>query len=266
MIEKARMTRPIANSPAVYSDLKDRAVFISGGATGIGAAIVTLFARQGSLVTYVDIDEEAGHALSNRVAEECGNRPSFIACDVTHSEALKIAVEAAARPTGALSVLVNNAARDLRVPADEVTPEIWDELVAVNLKHQFFAAQAARPLMVKAGGGSIINFGSIAPWIAVPNLAVYSSCKAAAFGLTRSLARDFGIDGIRVNSLLPGAILTERQLRDWISEEDRLMMHERQCLKRDMVEEDVAEMVLFLASNASRGCTGQEFRVDGGNF
>ncbi len=266
MIEKLRMTRPIAASPAVYRDLENRSVFVSGGATGIGAAIVTLFARQGSAVTFVDIDEEAGVALVERVADDCGNRPAFVACDVTHCEALKVAVESAARPDGTLSVLVNNAARDLRVPAGDVTPEIWDDLVAVNLKHQFFAAQAARPLMAKAGGGSIINFGSIAPWIAVPDLAVYSSCKAAAFGLTRSLARDFGVDGIRVNSLLPGAILTERQRRDWISEEDRIAIHGRQCLKRDMVEEDVAEMVLFLASDASRGCTGQEFRVDGGNL
>ena len=261
------MARPYAASPAVYADLKDRAVFVSGGATGIGAAIVTLFARQGAKVSFVDIDPAAGTALADTVEAECGNRPNFATCDVTDTASLALAVEAAAEPTGGrLSVLVNNAARDQRVKADAVTPEVWDDLVAVNLKHQFFAAQAARPLMVKAGGGSIVNFGSIAPWLAVPDLAVYSSCKAAAFGLTRSLARDFGRDGIRVNSVLPGAILTERQLRDWISEEDRRAIHERQCLKRDMVEEDVAEMVLFLASDAARGCTGQEFRVDGGNF
>lgn len=259
------MGRTFAASPAVYRDLQDRAVFISGGATGIGAAIVTLFARQGARVSFVDIDPEAGTALADAVAAECGNRPNFATCDVTNTASFTMAVEAAAEPAGGLSVLVNNAARDQRVKADAVTPEIWDDLVAVNLKHQFFAAQAARPLMVKAGGGSIINFGSIAPWLAVPDLAVYNACKAAAFGLTRSLARDFGGDGIRVNSLLPGAILTERQRRDWITEEDRLAIHARQCVKRDMVEEDVAEMVLFLASDASRGCTGQEFRVDGGN-
>jgi NAD(P)-dependent dehydrogenase (short-subunit alcohol dehydrogenase family) len=120
--------------------------------------------------------------------------------------------------------------------------------------------------MKPAGAGSIVNFGSIAPTIAVPNLSVYNACKAAAFGLTRSLARDLGPDGIRVNSVVPGAILTERQLRDWISPSDRAAILERQCLKREMVEEDVAEMVLFLASDAARGCTGQEFRVDGGHF
>jgi len=260
------MTRAITPTSAAYADLRGKAVFVSGGATGIGAAIVTLFCQQGSRVSFVDIDPEAGTALADAAERATGVRPTFAVCDVTDTNALALAVEASAEPAGGLSVLVNNAARDLRVPADDVTPEIWDELVAVNIKHQFFAAQAARPLMVRAGGGSIINFGSIAPSIAVPNLAVYSSCKAAAFGLTRSLARDFGADGIRVNSLVPGAILTERQRRDWISEADRAAIHDRQCLKRDMVEEDVAEMVLFLASDAARGCTGQEFRVDGGNF
>ena len=259
------MPRPYAASPARYRDLEGRGVFVSGGATGIGAAIVTLFARQGAKVSFVDIDPEAGSALAAAVEAECGNRPNFATCDVTDTDSLRLAIEAAAVPAGGLSVLVNNAARDQRVPAEAVTPEVWDDLVAVNLKHQFFAAQTAHPLMVKAGGGSIINFGSIAPWLAVANLSVYNACKAATFGLTRSLARDFGGDGIRVNSILPGAILTERQLRDWISEEDRQEIHRRQCLKRDMVEEDVAEMVLFLASDAARGCTGQEFRVDGGN-
>jgi NAD(P)-dependent dehydrogenase (short-subunit alcohol dehydrogenase family) len=237
-------------------------VFVSGGATGIGAEIVTAFAAQDALVCFIDVDEVAGQALASRL----GARVRFSELDVTDTAALQAEIARIADATGDLAVLVNNAARDLRVPWDQITPEVFDDLVAVNLKHQLFAAQAAARVMERKGGGSIINFGSIAPSIGVPDLAVYSSCKAAAFGLTRSLARDLGPLGIRVNSLVPGAILTERQRRDWISPEDEAAILERQCLKRAMQADDVAEMVLFLGSNASRGCTAQEFQVDGGNI
>lgn len=249
-----------------YPDLEGQAVFVSGGATGIGAAIVEAFSVQGAHTYFVDIDVEAAEALMHRLAEETGNAPFFHRCDVTDTAELKNAINRAADATGSLCALVNNAAHDQRFVAEEVTEEDWEAIVAINLKHQFFAAQAAYGIMSENGGGSIINFGSIAPTQGVRNLAVYSSCKAAAFGLTRSLARDFGEAGVRVNSVVPGAILTPRQLREWIDEENKRDIIARQCLKRPMQADDVAEMVLFLASNASRGCTGQEFRVDGGNI
>ena len=253
-------------SVALYPDLKGLPVFISGGATGIGAVIVRAFAQQGSTVGFVDLDADAGTALAEALERETGCKSFFEECDVTDTVRYQGTIGRFAESAGGLGVLVNNAARDFRVKTADVTPALWRELVDVNLAHQFFAAQAAYPFMAARGGGSIVNFGSIAPSQGVADLAVYSSCKAAAFGLTRTLARDFGADGIRVNSVLPGAILTDRQLRDWISEEDKAAILSRQCLKRVMVEEDVAEMVLFLASGASRGCTGQEFKVDGGNF
>lgn len=250
-----------------YPDLEGQAVFVSGGATGIGAAIVEAFSVQGAQTHFVDIDSDAAEELTQRVAaQKRGRAPFFHQCDVTDTSALKDAIKRAADATGSLYALVNNAARDQRVVAEEVTEEDWEALVAVNLKHQFFAAQAAYGIMSRNGGGSIINFGSIAPTQGVKNLAVYSSCKAAAFGLTRSLARDFGEAGVRVNSVVPGAILTPRQLRDWIDEDTRRDIIDRQCLKRPIQADDVAEIVLFLASNASRGCTGQEFKVDGGNI
>ena len=260
------MTADGASGMAVYADLKDRPVFVSGGASGIGAAIVRAFAAQGSKVGFVDVDTSAGAELALRVAEETGNEPLFEGCDVTDIDGYQAALRRFASIGGGLGVLVNNAARDLRVKTADVTPGKWYDLVDVNLTHQFFAAQAAHPIMAAGGGGSIINFGSIAPIQGIPDLAVYSTCKAAATGLTRSLARDFGADKIRVNTIVPGAILTPRQLRDWISEEDKAAIIDRQCLKRPLNEQDVAEMALFLASDASRGCTGQEFRVDGGNF
>lgn len=260
------MTRPITPSSARYGDLDGKNVFVSGGATGIGRAIVTLFAGQGAHVLFVDIDRPAGEALVDDIYTACGRRPAFVPCDVADDTALARAVVQAAGAEKKLHVLVNNAARDLRVPLGDVTPALWDDLVAVNLRHQFFATQAARPFLQAAGEASVINFGSIAPTQGIRNLSVYNACKAAVFGLTRTLARELGPDGIRVNSVVPGAILTPRQLRDWISDADRKAIIESQCLKREMIEEDVAEMVLFLASTASRGCTGQEFRVDGGNF
>ncbi|WP_420405169.1 SDR family NAD(P)-dependent oxidoreductase [Nisaea sp.] len=249
-----------------YPDLKKQAVFVSGGATGIGAAIVEAFCWQGAHTYFVDIDEAAGETLTAGVADKTGTSPFFHRCDVTDTAALRDAIERASDVTGSLYALVNNAARDLRIPAETVTEDDWDALVAVNLKQQFFAAQTAYRLMAPQGAGSIINFGSIAPGQGVPDLSVYSACKAGVFGLTRSLARDFGEAGIRVNSVVPGAILTPRQLRDWIDPETKEAVIRRQCLKRAMLEDDVAEMVLFLASNASRGCTAQEFRVDGGNI
>ena len=251
---------------ARYRDLRGRSVFVSGGASGIGAALVAAFCRQGARTWFVDIQQEAGAALAARLGVEAGNAPVFVEADVTCADALQAAIRRAHDETEDLYALVNNAANDRRHEAQEMTPDGWDALVAVNLKHQFFAAQAAAPLIARHGGGAIVNFGSIAPTLGIEKLSVYSTCKAGVFGLTRSLAREYGVRGVRVNSVVPGAILTERQRALWISPEAEAALIERQCLKRPMAERDVAELVLFLASAASGGCTGQEFRVDGGLF
>ncbi|MEM7404414.1 MAG: SDR family oxidoreductase [Pseudomonadota bacterium] len=249
-------------TPARYTDLEDRTVFVSGGATGIGASIVQNLAEQGARVWFVDVNSDAGAALSARA----GDNVTFMSCDVTDAAVLQQTIGEAHAETGDLYGLVNNAAHDQRHRWSDVSPEGWDDIVAVNLKHQYFAAQAAAPLIAASGGGGIANFGSIAPTRGTPDLSVYSTCKAAVFGMTRSLAREFGEMGVRVNSVVPGAILTERQLELWITPDVESGLLAAQCLKRRMVEQDIADMVLFLLSQAARGCTGQEFRVDGGLF
>lgn len=243
---------------ARYSDLAGRSVFISGGATGIGKDLVEAFAGQGCKVLFADIDQEAGAALQ----AACG--AVFVACDVTDDAALQGAIDQA-EAMGGLDVLVNNAANDQRMAVADVTSEDWSRLVDVNLRHQFFAAQRACAYMIPRGRGSIINFGSVAPEIMVPNLAVYSACKSAVRGLTRSLAKDMGAHGIRVNSILPGAILTPKQRALWYPDQASIdVMVEQQCLKRELHGRDVAQMALFLASDASQACTAQNFVVDGG--
>ncbi|MDJ0683091.1 MAG: SDR family oxidoreductase [Alphaproteobacteria bacterium] len=249
---------------ARYPDLRGGTVFVSGGASGIGAEIVRGFSGQGALVHFVDLDAAAGAALVSELTPKAESPPVFTRCDVTDTPALEAAITKAFEATGALYALINNAANDARHSVAEADDAFWDNSVAVNLKHQFMAARAAHPLMKAGGGGSIVNFGSIAPWIGVGDLSIYNTCKAGVLGLTRSLARDFGPDGIRVNALFAGAILTERQRRLWIDAEREAEILERQCLKRPMIEADVVEMTLFLASAAARGCTAQEFRVDGG--
>ncbi len=249
---------------ARYADLEGAAVFVSGGASGIGADLVEGFCRQGAQTVFVDLDAEAGGALSARLATETGTRPRFIAADVTDDAALRAAIDAAEGLGEGLTVLVNNAANDQRHTAAEVDPEFWERCVAVNLRHQFVAAQHAFGLMKGRGRGTIINFGSVAPTLKVRDLSIYSTCKSAVRGLTRSLAREFGDHGVRVNSIVPGCILTERQLRLWISPEDERRILAEQCLHRRLVGRDVAQMSLFLASEVSSACSGQEFIVDGG--
>lgn len=252
---------PVATQ-AIYRDLEHKAVFISGGATGIGAAIVTAFARQGAHVHFVDINEAAGETLAASLAAEGNEKPDFLRCDVTDDDALCAAIDRAS--ASGLDVLVNNAANDTRHKVADVGRDFWQTCVDINLRHQFVAAQRAYLHMKPRGAGSIINFGSIAPRLGVPDLAVYSTCKAAVKGLTRSLAREYGHEGVRVNSIVPGAILTPRQLDLWISPEDEQKLLADQCLHRRLVGEDVAQMALFLASDVSSACTSQEFVVDGG--
>lgn len=245
---------------AHYPDLQDRVVLISGGASGIGRDMVEAFVGQQARVLFIDVDTDAGKAL----AASTGGRAEFLTCDVTDHAALTKAIDTA-EAMGGLDVLVNNAANDLRVELSDVGPEDWDRLVSVNLRHQFFASQRAAHHMVARGRGSIINFGSVAPEIKVPNLTVYSACKSAVRGLTRSLAKDLGGHGIRVNNILPGAILTEKQRAIWYPDQASIdSMVARQCIERELCGWDVAQMALFLASDVSSACTAQDFIVDGG--
>jgi len=247
---------------ALYRDLQKKTVFISGGASGIGAAMVTAFARQGAQVHFVDLMQAEGEALSASLTAAGHKSPKFLCCDVTDDDALCEAIDWAAE--NGLDILVNNAANDTRHDISDVGAEFWRTCVDINLRHQFVAAQRAFSHMKQAGAGSIINFGSVAPRLGVPDLSVYSTCKAAVKGLTRSLAREFGGRGVRVNSIVPGAILTPRQLELWISPQIEEKLLADQCLHRRLVGEDVAEMALFLASDVSSACTSQEFVVDGG--
>ncbi len=253
-------------SGAIYPSLRGRSVLVTGGGSGIGAQIVRRFLEQGSKVAFLDIDRGASVALLAALAEEGLAAPLFIHCDLRDIAALRQAVQQAAAANGPVTVLVNNAARDDRHAWDSVTPEYWDERFAVNLRHQFFAAQAVQPMMKTAGGGSIINMGSISWMIGQGGMAAYTAAKSAVLGLTRSLARDWGPDNIRVNSVAPGWIITERQERLWLTPEAERDLMDRQCLKRRLVEDDVARFVLFLASDDAAAMTNQSYLVDGGRL
>ena len=245
---------------ARYPDLAGRTVFVSGGGSGIGAAFVRAFAGQGANVAFVDIADAPSAAL----AAELGSTVRYWRCDVRDIAALKSAIDEAAKAFGAIRALVNNAARDDRHKFDDVTPAYWDDNQAVNLRHQFFAAQAVAPRMADAGGGSIINMGSVSWMRGRPELASYTTAKAAINGLTRTLARELGARNIRVNCIVPGAIATERQRALWATPEKEREFLAQQCLKFRLSEGDVARTALFLASDESRAITGQNLVVDGG--
>jgi NAD(P)-dependent dehydrogenase (short-subunit alcohol dehydrogenase family) len=251
---------------ARYPSLKDRAVFITGGASGIGAAEVEAFAAQGARVAFVDIDDGAAAALLERIAASGHARPHYAHCDIRDIAALRQAIAAAAAAVGPITVLVNNAARDDRHRWEDVTVEYWDERQAVNLRHQFFAIQAVAPMMRAAGGGSIINFGSISWHTFSGGMPAYTTAKAAVEGLTKGMARDLGADGIRVNCVIPGWVMTERQIRLWLTPEGEANLLRMQCLKHKLAPEDLARMVLWLAADDSRMCTGQLWVVDGGRM
>lgn len=249
---------------AIYPSLKDRAVFVTGGGSGIGASIVEHFCAQGSKVAFVDIAREASEALVKAIGGKGLPAPLFIECDITNIPALQKAIADAKQKQGPIRVLVNNAAHDQRHPIDTVTPEYWDDRYAVNLKHQFFAAQAVYKDMAAAGGGAIVNLGSTSWVIGQGGMPCYTSAKSAVAGLTRALARDFGPLNIRVNCILPGWIMTERQLKLWLTPEGEEELMKRQCLKRKLVPADIARTVLFFAAEDSGACTNQNYIVDGG--
>ena len=249
---------------ANYPSLRDKVVFVSGGATGIGASHVAHFAAQGAQVAFVDIQDAAAEALAEAIAAKGQKKPLFIHCDLRDIPAYQAAIALAASTFGTINVLVNNAAHDERHDWKTVTVEYWEDRLAVNLRHQFFAIQAAAPFMQKNGGGSIINFGSISWHLAMGGMPAYTTAKAGIEGLTRSFAKDLGPDNIRVNCVIPGWILTERQKTLWLTPEAEASTLAAQCLKRMLVPDDVARMVLWLAADDSRMCTSQLFTVDGG--
>ena len=242
---------------AVYPSLRGKNVLITGGGSGIGAGIVEAFARQGANVAFIDICEPE----SREVAESSGAK--FLWVDLRDIPATKKAIAALEQERGPTHVLINNAANDDRHSFDEVTEEYWDERLNTNLKHQFFCAQAVVPGMRGSGGGVILNLGSISWHLALADLVLYQTCKAAIEGLTRSLARDLGRDNIRVNCIVPGNVRTLRQLK-WYSPEGEAELVHAQCLDGRLMPEDVAAMALFLASDDARLVTGHEHFVDAG--
>jgi D-xylose 1-dehydrogenase len=249
---------------AIYPTLRDRVVLISGGASGIGEAIVRAFAGQGAKVGFLDIADEA----ANKLKAELGPNASihYERCDVTDSVALSRAIDNVRRALGPITILVNNAAHDQRHKIGDITPALWDERIAVNLKHQFFAAQAVYPDMKAANNGAIVNFGSSAYLVGDKDLLIYSTAKAGVIGLTRALARDLGEHNIRVNAVIPGWIMTQRQIDLWLTPEAEKDLLHRQCIKRKLYPDDVARLVLFLSSDDASGCTNQSYVIDGGRW
>ena len=247
---------------ASYPSLKGKSVYLTGGASGIGAEILKAFAAQGARVGFVDMDVDA----AKKVMAETEGDIAFEACDLRDIDQLKQAFAGLRTKIGPANVLVNNAARDDRHDWREVTPEYWDERMQTNLRHMFFAIQDTAPDMIAAGGGSIINLGSNSWWEAVGNFPAYATAKGAVHGLTRTMARDLGNHRIRVNTVVPGWIITERQKQLWVTPEGLAKHLDRQCLP-DLVEPVfIARMVVFLASDDAAMCTASNFMVEGGSI
>jgi NAD(P)-dependent dehydrogenase (short-subunit alcohol dehydrogenase family) len=241
-----------------YRSLEDKSVLITGGANGIGAAMVEAFAVQGAKVAFLDVDVVAGTALAQRTGAR------FVSCDLLDIHALRTSVREVEAAQDGVSVLINNAAKDDRQSFATLEPADWRRLLALNLDHQFFASQAVSEGMTRRGQGSIVMLGSVAWMRGTPGMATYTTAKAAINGLTRTLARELGPAGIRVNCILPGAILTERQRALWLTPQKDAEFVALQALKFRLTAEHVARMALFLASDESVGCTGANFVVDGG--
>jgi NAD(P)-dependent dehydrogenase (short-subunit alcohol dehydrogenase family) len=249
---------------ARYPSLEDRAVLVTGGATGIGAALVEAFVAQGARVGFIDLDAAPGRALVARLGASARHAPVFAEADLTDTDALRRTIDRLRMQIGPIGVLLNNAANDQRHSIEATTPASWDAGVAINLKQQFFAAQHVMPDMKAAGGGSIVNFGSISWKLKQGGMPVYTTSKAAVQGLTRSLARDLGPFNIRVNTLLPGWVMTDKQVRLWVDERAKEDIARGQCINQPLQPEHIARMALFLAADDSAMCTAQDFIVDGG--
>jgi NAD(P)-dependent dehydrogenase (short-subunit alcohol dehydrogenase family) len=245
---------------AIYPSLSSRTVLVTGGGSGIGAEIVRGFVRQKGRVFFLDIAEDESRAL----VDELDGAPQFLKCDLTDIAALRASIATIEGKVGPLNVLVNNAANDDRHRMESVTPGYWDERIAVNLRHYFFAAQAVVPGMKRARNGAIINLGSVSWHLGLADLALYETAKAGIEGMTRALARDVGESGIRVTCVIPGAVRTPRQMALWHTPEEEAKIIAQQCIKTRVDPEDIAAMVMFLASDDAHLCTGHSYWVDAG--
>lgn len=249
---------------ATYPSLADKVVLITGGGQGIGASAVEHFALQGSRVAFLDFADEPSETLVRNLTTQSRHAPIYIHCDLTDIAALQSAIAEISSKVGSPAVLINNAANDDRHHFEEVTPAEWDQRIALNLRHQFFAAQAVAPAMKAARAGSMINMSSISWIIPSPNNPVYNMAKAAVLGMTRSLAHELGPFNIRVNAILPGSVLTEKQKRLYITSEYEQQIMQVQSIKRHILPADVARLMLFLAADDSSAITNQAHIIDAG--
>ncbi|WP_141683898.1 SDR family NAD(P)-dependent oxidoreductase [Rhizobium sp. AC44/96] len=256
----------MAHAGAQFPEFRDRSVLITGGGSGIGAAIVEGFARQGAKVSFIDIADADGRELAERLSRDSLHPVRFHHADLRDIPAIRSTVDAIVAHSGPIGVLVNNAARDDRHDLEAVTEEYWDNNQATNLRHVFFTTQAVVPSMRAAGGGAIINMSSIAFLLNMPEFPAYSTAKAGVIGLTKSLAGKLGPDNIRVNCILPGMIVTDRQMKLWLTEEGIAQTVQRQCIKKILHADAIVGPCLFLASDCAAAVSAQSLIVDGGIF
>ena len=249
---------------AQYFDLKGKRALVSGGASGIGSSIVEHLCEQGVEVYFFDIDKKEAQKTIYKIKKKKLIIPTFIECNIKKIQKYKTSILNIIKKKGPIDILVNNASNDQRHSLEEITEKYWDERMAINLKHYLFAIQTVKKSMVKNKGGSIINLGSVSWFRGAVMFPAYSIAKAGIYGLTRSLARDLGEHNIRINSIAPGSIATERQSKLWLNPKFKKEILKKQCLSRQLLPQDVSKMVLYLASDISSGCTKQNFTVDGG--
>ena len=249
---------------AEYFDLKGKRALVSGGASGIGSSIVEHLCEQGVEVYFFDIDKKEAQKTIYRIKKKKFKIPTFIECNIKKIQKYKTSILNIIKKKGQIDILVNNASNDQRHSLEEITEKYWDERMAINLKHYLFAIQTVKKSMVKNKGGSIINLGSVSWFRGAVMFPAYSIAKAGIYGLTRSLARDLGEHNIRINSIAPGSIATERQSKLWLNPKFKKEILKKQCLSRQLLPQDVSKIVLYLASDVSSGCTKQNFTVDGG--
>ena len=249
---------------AIYTDLKNKRVFITGGGSGIGASIVEHFCEQESEVYFVDINQKDSDELIKHCKDKGFRAPNFIKCDLLNIKELQKVISEIISKKGPIDVLVNNAANDDRHTIDEVTEEYWNNRININLKHYFFSVQSVKDSMIKNKGGVIVNLGSISWMIGQGGMALYTAAKSGVIGLTRSFARDLGEYNIRVNSVVPGWVMTKRQIKLWLTPESEKDMIKKQCLKQKLMPAEISKAVLFFSSDESSGCTNQSYIVDKG--